>query len=46
MAYAIYDLGASRVTIRRLEYDLPKTQKKIIEAGLPAMLAERLELGK
>ena len=46
VAYAIYDLGVNRVTIRRLEYDLPKTQKKIIDAGLPTMLAERLELGK
>ena len=46
VAYAIFDLGANRVTIRRLDYDLPKTQKKIIDAGLPTMLAERLELGK
>ena len=46
VAYAIYDLAAKRVTIRRLEYDLATTQKKIIDAGLPEMLAERLELGK
>jgi hypothetical protein len=34
------------VTIQRLEYDIQKTQDKIIEAGLPEMLAHRLSLGK
>ena len=31
---------------RRVEYDLKAAQKKIRDAGLPGMLAERLELGK
>jgi hypothetical protein len=31
---------------RRLKYDLAATQKKIIDAGLPRLLAERLALGR
>lgn len=46
VAYAIYDMSAQRVTIRRLEYDIQTTQAKIRKAGLPDMLAERLEHGK
>ena len=45
-AYAMYDLNAKRVSIRRIEYDIATTQKKIIEAGLPKSLADRLALGK
>jgi len=29
-----------------VKYDLPAAQKKIIAAGLPRLLAERLELGR
>ncbi|MEM0897574.1 MAG: metallophosphoesterase family protein [Verrucomicrobiota bacterium] len=45
-AYAVYDLNDKRVTIRRLEYDIATTQKKIRAAGLPDSLADRLALGK
>jgi predicted phosphodiesterase len=45
-AYAIYDIEAHTITIRRVEYDLPATQGKILDAGLPSLLAERLSLGK
>ena len=45
-SYAIYDAENQNVTIRRLEYDIQKAQNKIIEAGLPEMLAHRLSLGK
>lgn len=45
-AYCIYDHDQQLVTLRRLEYDLATTQKKIIDAGLPERLAERLALGK
>ena len=45
-AYVIYDLDESSIEIRRLDYDIPKTQKKIIAAGLPQRLADRLALGK
>jgi predicted phosphodiesterase len=45
-AYVIYDLDEGSIELRRLEYNIPKTQKKIHEAGLPARLAERLAVGK
>ncbi len=45
-SYAIYDIDKQKVTIHRLEYDLPKAQTKIVQAGLPEMLANRLALGK
>ena len=45
-SYAIYDEENQRVEIRRLEYDIATAQQKIIEAGLPEMLANRLAVGK
>jgi len=45
-SYAIYDVEEQEVTIRRLRYDIQKAQDKIIDAGLPEMLAHRLALGK
>ncbi len=45
-AYAVFDADAREVTIRRLEYDIESAQRKIIEAGLPSMLADRLAVGK
>ena len=44
--YAIYDLDHKMVVFRRVEYDLAKTQQKILDAGLPSMLAERLADGR
>lgn len=44
--YAIYDLENHLVVFRRLEYDIKTTQKKIIAAGLPEMLAERIAEGR
>jgi predicted phosphodiesterase len=44
--YVIYDLNDGSIELRRLDYDIAKAQKKILEAGLPARLAERLALGK
>ncbi len=44
--YVIYDLDEGSIELRRLDYDIPKAQKKILEAGLPPRLAERLALGK
>ena len=44
--YAIYDFDAKVVTYRRVEYDIAKTQAKIIAAGLPPMLAERISEGR
>ena len=45
-SYCIYDLGGHRVVNRRIEYDRETAKQKIIDAGLPAMLAERLDVGK
>ncbi len=44
-AYAIYNPGAHVVEYRRVEYDVAAAQRKIREAGLPEILALRLETG-
>jgi diadenosine tetraphosphatase ApaH/serine/threonine PP2A family protein phosphatase len=45
-AYCIYHIEENIVEQRRVKYDLATAQKKIIQAGLPHMLADRLELGR
>jgi predicted phosphodiesterase len=45
-AYVIYDLDEGTIELRRLDYDIPTTQKKILAAGLPPRLADRLAHGK
>jgi predicted phosphodiesterase len=45
-AYCIYDLESAVVELRRVKYDLATAQKKIIDAGLPPLLAERLAIGR
>ncbi len=45
-AYAIFDLNAQTVTLRRVEYDIATVQKKIRKAGLPFRNALRLEYGR
>jgi predicted phosphodiesterase len=45
-AYALYDSDSGMVTYRRTEYDLAGAQKKIREAGLPHILADRLSAGR
>jgi predicted phosphodiesterase len=45
-AYAIYDVEHKIVSVRRVEYDIATTQKKILAAGLPEMLAERIAEGR
>ncbi len=44
--YVIYDLEKHILSFRRVEYDIEKTQAKIITAGLPKMLAERIAEGR
>jgi predicted phosphodiesterase len=44
--YVVYDLDEQTIELRRLDYDIPKAQKKILEAGLPQRLADRLAVGK
>ena len=45
-AYVIYDTDAGTIELRRLDYDIAAAQKKILDAGLPERLAERLEFGR
>jgi predicted phosphodiesterase len=45
-AYVILDEEKRTIRLRRLPYDLPKTQGKILAAGLPPRLADRLMFGK
>jgi diadenosine tetraphosphatase ApaH/serine/threonine PP2A family protein phosphatase len=45
-SYAIYDKENRVVEIKRVEYDIKKTQEKIFYAGLPRILGERLNLGE
>lgn len=44
-AFAVYDSDARAVKFYRLEYDIEDAQSKILKAGLPPALAERLSLG-
>lgn len=45
-SFLLYDTDKNKITYSRIEYDIKKTQDKIIKAGLPAFLAKRLEIGK
>lgn len=45
-SYAIYDPDLERVEIKRTSYDIEKAQKKILNAGLPEVLARRLSIGQ
>jgi predicted phosphodiesterase len=45
-AYVVYDMNEGTIELRRLEYDIAAAQKKILDAGLPKRLAERLAFGK
>jgi diadenosine tetraphosphatase ApaH/serine/threonine PP2A family protein phosphatase len=44
-AYGLWDRAERRVTIRRVAYDVRQTAEKILRAGLPRALAERLARG-
>jgi predicted phosphodiesterase len=45
-AYGLLDLEKKTIRMRRVAYDLPGAQRKILEAGLPTWLAMRLERGQ
>lgn len=45
-AYCIYDSQAQQVEIKRVAYDVQAARNKIIEAGLPRILGERLLKGR
>lgn len=44
-SYVIYNLEDQTLEFRRVSYDLEKSQKKILAAGLPEPLAARLAMG-
>ncbi|HOW34830.1 MAG TPA: metallophosphoesterase family protein [Candidatus Omnitrophota bacterium] len=45
-SYCVYDTEAGIVSIKRINYDIESTQKKILQVGLPVFLAARLEAGR
>jgi len=45
-AYCIYHIDKNVVEQRRVKYDLTTAQKKIVQVGLPHLLAERLAIGR
>ncbi|MDA0691778.1 MAG: metallophosphoesterase family protein [Nitrospinae bacterium] len=44
-SFVVYDSDAATIEFQRYEYDFESTQKKILAAGLPFPLADRLRLG-
>jgi diadenosine tetraphosphatase ApaH/serine/threonine PP2A family protein phosphatase len=45
-SYCIFDSETMSIRFRRVSYDFRQTQKKILDAELPEILAQRLELGR
>lgn len=44
-SYIVFDSDKMEISFNRFTYDVNRTQKKIREAGLPELLASRLEAG-
>ena len=44
-SYCIYHADKNLVELRRIEYDINSAQDKVVAAGLPQRLADRLALG-
>jgi predicted phosphodiesterase len=44
--YVVYDEKSGTVETKRVSYDIEKAQNKILNAGLPPILAERLSSGR
>ena len=44
--FAVFDPEKKTVDIKRVSYDIPTAQKKIIDAGIPKYLADRLTYGR
>jgi diadenosine tetraphosphatase ApaH/serine/threonine PP2A family protein phosphatase len=44
-SYAIWDSDRRELQFRRTAYDVASAQKRIVDAGLPSFLAERLAIG-
>jgi diadenosine tetraphosphatase ApaH/serine/threonine PP2A family protein phosphatase len=45
-AFGLLDTSARRLTVRRVPYDVGAAQAKIVAAGLPEILAQRLGVGR
>lgn len=45
-SYAIYDTEQLTVRVKRTEYDIETARRKIIDAGLPRFLGDRLLVGR
>jgi predicted phosphodiesterase len=45
-AYCIYDTDKKQIQIKRINYDIQTTRKKIINLGLPTFLGDRLIIGR
>jgi diadenosine tetraphosphatase ApaH/serine/threonine PP2A family protein phosphatase len=44
--YVVYDAARREVEFRRVSYEIDRAKKRILEAGLPHITAERLSLGR
>jgi predicted phosphodiesterase len=45
-AYCIYDTDKKEVQLKRIDYDIETAREKIINAGLPKFLGDRLTIGR
>ena len=45
-AYALYDTGTRRLSMYRVDYPVSEAQRRILDAGLPLSLAQRLAIGR
>jgi diadenosine tetraphosphatase ApaH/serine/threonine PP2A family protein phosphatase len=45
-AFGVIDTDEQSITVRRIPYDVGTTQAKIVKAGLPDVLAQRLAIGR
>jgi diadenosine tetraphosphatase ApaH/serine/threonine PP2A family protein phosphatase len=45
-SFALYDSDSRMLTIHRIAYRIKETQAKILKAGLPRPLADRLAIGR
>ncbi len=44
-SFALYDEAAGRFTVHRVDYAIEEARRKILEAGLPSSLGDRLRAG-
>ena len=45
-AFGLLDTDAAALTVLRVTYDVAAAQQKIVDAGLPEVLAQRLAIGR